>query len=365
MSPRSMRCASASGVRSLSTISSARSSTQSGTVSRTVMPVRLCTLGVMLSTCWMFSVESTSISASRSCSTSWKRLACRLPSMLVCASSSISTTSGLRARIASTSISSNSVPLYSSSLRGTCSSCSASSAVRARRIAKLVKAGKLQIGPWYLLADSFLASGEALIRNLEIGSRIARRFGKSAQTGYLPDQFRHAAQLPQILSGFGLKAAVVFRGVGREVNRNRFIWEALDGSSLFTIFLPFGYSNGANLPTDSADAMIARADRKSTRERKFSADAPILVMNGNDHAEPDPIVFERLKEAAGRAPFNSEVGTLDDYAKRLSELPRDGTPRVRGELRSPARSNITPGVSSTRAWIKQRDFQRSEERRVG
>ncbi|MGA3230274.1 MAG: hypothetical protein ABSD51_10030, partial [Candidatus Binatus sp.] len=41
----------------------------------------------------------------------------------------------------------------------------------ARRIAKLVKAGKLQIGPWYLLADSFLASGEALIRNLEIGSR--------------------------------------------------------------------------------------------------------------------------------------------------------------------------------------------------
>lgn len=227
----------------------------------------------------------------------------------------------------------------------------------ARRIAKLVKAGKLQIGPWYLLADSFLASGEALIRNLEIGSRIARRFGKSAQTGYLPDQFGHAAQLPQILSGFGLKAAVVFRGVGREVNRNRFIWEALDGSSLFTIFLPFGYSNGANLPTDSADAMIARANEIAARECEFSADAPILVMNGNDHAEPDPIVFERLKEAAGRAPFNSEVGTLDDYAKRLSELPRDGTPRVRGELRSPARSNITPGVSSTRAWIKQRDFQ--------
>ena len=227
----------------------------------------------------------------------------------------------------------------------------------ARRIAKLVKAGKLQIGPWYLLADSFLASGEALIRNLEIGSRIARRFGKSAQTGYLPDQFGHAAQLPQILSGFGLKAAVVFRGVGREVYRNRFIWEALDGSSLFTIFLPFGYFNGAGLPTDSADAMIARANEIAAREREFSAGAPILVMNGIDHAEPDPLVFERLKEAAGRAPFNSEVGTLDDYAKRLAELPRDGTPRVRGELRSPARSNITPGVSSTRAWIKQRDFQ--------
>ncbi|HKN13846.1 MAG TPA: glycoside hydrolase family 38 C-terminal domain-containing protein [Candidatus Binatus sp.] len=229
----------------------------------------------------------------------------------------------------------------------------------ARRIAKLVKAGKLQIGPWYLLADSFLASGEALIRNLEIGTRIARRFGKCAETGYLPDQFGHAAQLPQILSGFGLKAAVTFRGVGREVNHNRFIWEALDGSALFTVFLPFGYFNGASIPTDSADATIARVNEIAAREREFSGGAPILVMNGNDHAEPDVAVFERLKEAAGRALFTAEVGTLDEYMARLAELPVDGTPRVRGELRSPARSNLTPGVSSSRAWIKQRDFQNS------
>ena len=170
----------------------------------------------------------------------------------------------------------------------------------ARRIAKLVKAGKLQIGPWYLLADSFLASGEALIRNLEIGSRIARRFGKCAETGYLPDQFGHAAQLPQILSGFGLKAGVVFRGVGREVKRNRFIWEALDGSSTFMVFLPFGYSNGASLPTDSADATIARVSEIAAREREFSAGAPILVMNGNDHAEPDARGV-RAAEGSGRA----------------------------------------------------------------
>ncbi len=229
----------------------------------------------------------------------------------------------------------------------------------ARRIAKLVKTGKLQIGPWYLLADSFLASGEALIRNLEIGTRIARRFGKCAETGYLPDQFGHAAQLPQILAGFGLKAGVVFRGVGREVNRNRFIWEALDGSAMFMVFLPFGYSNGASLPTDSVDATIARVSEIAAREREFAGGAPILVMNGNDHAEPDAAVIARLKEARGRAPFAAEVGTLDEYTKRLAELPIDGTTRVHGELRSPTRSNLTPGVSSSRAWIKQRDFENS------
>ncbi len=229
----------------------------------------------------------------------------------------------------------------------------------ARPIAKLVKAGKLQIGPWYLLADSFIPSGEALIRNLEIGAKLARRFGTPAETGYIPDQFGQAAQIPQILAGFGLKAAVVFRGVSGGLRRNRFVWEALDGTGMFTIFLPFGYSNGASLPGDSVDALAARAREIAEREREFAAGASILVMNGNDHAEPNPLVFERLREARERSAFDFEIGTLDNYAKRLSELPMDGTPHYRGELRSPARSNVTPGVTSVRAWIKQRDFQNS------
>jgi 2-O-(6-phospho-alpha-D-mannosyl)-D-glycerate hydrolase len=229
----------------------------------------------------------------------------------------------------------------------------------AKRIARLVKAGKLQIGPWYLLADSFLPSGEALIRNLEIGAQVAERFGKAASIGYLPDQFGHAAQLPQILAGFGLEAAVVFRGVSREVKRNRFIWEALDGSSIVAIYLPFGYANGAALPADSADELIARTAEIAAREREFADGAPILIMNGNDHAEPDPRVFEQLAEARGRAPFSFGVGTIEEYARRLSELPLDGVAKVHGELRSPARANLTPGVTSVRAWIKQRDFQNS------
>ena len=49
-----------------------------------------------------------------------------------------------------------------------------------------------------MLADSFLVSGESLIRNLEIGGRIARRFGEPIEIGYLPDQFGHIAQMPQI-----------------------------------------------------------------------------------------------------------------------------------------------------------------------
>ena len=71
------------------------------------------------------------------------------------------------------------------------------------RLRNLIRAGKIQVGPWYVLADSFLVSGESLIRNLEIGMAIARRFGRPLDVGYLPDQFGHIAQMPQILAGFG------------------------------------------------------------------------------------------------------------------------------------------------------------------
>ena len=85
---------------------------------------------------------------------------------------------------------------------------------RAAARASLIRAGKIQVGPWYVLADSFLVSGESLIRNLEIGMAIARRFGRPLEVGYLPDQFGHIAQMPQILAGFGFTTAVLWRGVG-------------------------------------------------------------------------------------------------------------------------------------------------------
>ncbi|HPF57060.1 MAG TPA: alpha-mannosidase, partial [Clostridiales bacterium] len=35
------------------------------------------------------------------------------------------------------------------------------------RIQKLIDAGKLIIGPWYVMPDEFLISGESLVRNLQ------------------------------------------------------------------------------------------------------------------------------------------------------------------------------------------------------
>src|SRR5512132_1255361 len=42
------------------------------------------------------------------------------------------------------------------------------------RIRKYVKGGQIELGPWYVLADEWLCSPESHIRNMQVGSSIAR-----------------------------------------------------------------------------------------------------------------------------------------------------------------------------------------------
>ncbi len=69
------------------------------------------------------------------------------------------------------------------------------------RLKRYIGAGRILVGPWYLQPDEFLVSGEALIRNLQVGLQRAAEFGGSMRVGYVPDVFGHIAQLPQILQG--------------------------------------------------------------------------------------------------------------------------------------------------------------------
>lgn len=59
------------------------------------------------------------------------------------------------------------------------------------KLRKHIKQGRIFVGPWYILPDEFLVSGESTIRNLLLGHRIASRFGAVMKVGYLPDPFGH------------------------------------------------------------------------------------------------------------------------------------------------------------------------------
>ena len=84
---------------------------------------------------------------------------------------------------------------------------------RAQEIQQAAAAGQLAIGPWYVLPDEFIVSGESIIRNLALGRSIARALGGvPSSAGFACDLFGHISQLPQIFAGFSIRAGLVWRG---------------------------------------------------------------------------------------------------------------------------------------------------------
>ena len=67
------------------------------------------------------------------------------------------------------------------------------------RLRELLAAGRLEVGPSYILPDELLVAGESLVRNLLLGRFVCERFGaRPSPVGYMPDSFGHPLQLPQI-----------------------------------------------------------------------------------------------------------------------------------------------------------------------
>src|SRR3989454_2958742 len=85
----------------------------------------------------------------------------------------------------------------------------------------LVKTGRLQVGPWYVLADEQIPSGEGLVRNLLLGAADAERLGGRLDVLYSPDAFGHPPAWPTLAREFGIRYGVVWRGLGGEAGQGR------------------------------------------------------------------------------------------------------------------------------------------------
>ncbi|HWD44072.1 MAG TPA: glycoside hydrolase family 38 C-terminal domain-containing protein [Actinomycetota bacterium] len=219
------------------------------------------------------------------------------------------------------------------------------------RIRALVATGQLAVGPWRILSDEFLVSGETLVRNLEAGLSWAERFGQVMAVGYLPDEFGHAAQIPQLLRLAGFGHAAVWRGVPAAVDRHAFSWSAPDGSSVRTEYLVDGYGNAAGLFA-YPDVAVAGRRLLERLEPYFGTD-PVLAMCGTDHSSPVPDLLEVVEELnRSQDRYRVRLGTLADYVLEEATADGDDLPRWQGELRSSARANILMGVLSARIGLK-------------
>jgi len=221
---------------------------------------------------------------------------------------------------------------------------------RADELAARVREGRLSAGPWVAQMDEFLTSGESHIRNLEMGLDRARALGRAVEVGYMPDQFGHIGQMPQILRLAGIERAMVWRGVPSAIPTSTFRWQAPDGSEVITESLPLGYSSAWNLMRDEEPFAEVLA-REVERLRPFSPDDRVVLMVGYDHAGPDPELPKRLADTDLPDSLDVTIGGVADHVGALE--PDDHLPLWQGELRSSARAHLLPNVYSARVHQKR------------
>jgi hypothetical protein len=230
---------------------------------------------------------------------------------------------------------------------------------RAEALYTLMREGRIEAGPWYVLADELIPSGEAIVRNLLTGRRILRRIHVDAPPVlYCPDSFGHPAALPEIAAGFGLPLVVLWRGYGSErwPRGDAARWRGPDGVEVLLYHLPrAGYEFGSHLPThatESDDRWRAMRDELLPR----GVIGVHLVPNGADHHARQselPAALDAV-EHAGRGD-GVHRSSLRAFAEAfVARAAHRQLPVVTGELRdSYGYTWALQGTFATRAHEKR------------
>ena len=209
---------------------------------------------------------------------------------------------------------------------------------RRAEVSALLRDGRLEAGPWYVLADELIPSGEGLVRNLLAGRDTLRGLRAEAPPVlYCPDAFGHPAALPDLAVGFGLATIIVWRGYGgrRSPRGDAVRWRAPSGADAVLYHLaPDGYELGSSLP----DERSAAEQRWRRLEQVLAPRAVLgvaLLPNGADHharQRYQRVAVAALAECAH--PVEVVPSSLRHFAAAVQDAARDrALPTIRGELR--------------------------------
>lgn len=208
-----------------------------------------------------------------------------------------------------------------------------------KRVENLIKSGKLKIGPWYVMPDEIIVSGESLVENFLVGKNTAEKYGgENWKFGYVNDVFGHVAQFPQILNGFGIKGVFLGRGAG---DKRQFVWKSPDNSECFVF--NYNYSK------------IKRGLEECDDKEKFiknyidEHNIPVAILNyTDDHAviNDNMVEFEKMIKIL---PYDIEEG-LEKYADEVMKY-YEKLPQKAGEFIETAKTMedfrvVTNSISS-------------------
>ena len=280
---------------------------------------------------------------------------------------------------------------------------------RRELLARMVRERRLYVGPWFCLPDENCVGGEAIIRNLQLGHRMAREMGYVSKTGYSPFSWGQISQMPQIYKGFGIEFAAFYRGINTRVApRSEFFWEGPDGTRILasrlsrrpryniyyiiqravywgvenTDFKQEQWSNGHGawrmtspefgdrdydylhpgfgyhrelLSAKARQAMTEQDDDWTTPHRFWSI--------GHDASFADIRETDMIRDCAEALKEQADVfhSSLEQFQQGLLESAAADLPVLRGEMRYPSTdkdySPLLGWVTSARTYIKQANFR--------
>jgi len=211
-------------------------------------------------------------------------------------------------------------------------------------LVECARAGRIELGPMYCLADVYCVGGEALIRNIQIGQAWAENFGgEPGSVLHMPDTFGIIPEMPSLVEGFGFSAFTFMRGVRGQVpglvtmeelkgiepqipEKPRFFqWMGQDGSRALTIRLRQGYASAAHSLFFNPETGGYDYDKYVNRLKEAAAewDNPkhdvVLLMAGVDHQIPWHRQAEAQQQASRESDYHFKFSSLTDAAAHLSQ----------------------------------------------
>lgn len=265
------------------------------------------------------------------------------------------------------------------------------------KLKALIQAGRMEIGPWYTLADCAPIQGESVIRNILYGMEKSKEYGSVLKCGYNVFSFGQIGQLPQIYANFGIDTILFYKYMDpRKSKYHEFIWEAPDGTRalasrlgkearwnfFFAGHIPIVYNKDAwdkdwqyrwgelGKVFHTADPegygwfyeildpetsyhkenLRIGMDRALKTVEGTAAPDTVLMFEGTDFTEPHPLTSEIIKELQKEYGDEIEIvhSTLTDYMDELKDALKDNKELnvVKGPMRDGPVGSIHTDVFS-------------------
>ncbi|MDH7603207.1 MAG: glycoside hydrolase family 38 C-terminal domain-containing protein [Armatimonadota bacterium] len=229
------------------------------------------------------------------------------------------------------------------------------------RLLNHIRSGRVLVGPWFVMPDELLLSGESLVRNLLLGHQLCREWNVNPmKVGYVTDVFGHCSQLPQILRGFDIDNALLHRGTSNEDEKSEMVWEGADGSVVLLVKVyPYtGYQDFLQY-REAPEEVLLEYER---RKHELATTNVLFALDGNDHQPAywnTPELIDRVNRIfhKTRCIHSSLPAFLSDLKAALGPNWQEGRKKFRGELRRPnkqgAYAEVFHGTASSRVYLKQ------------